>query len=58
MKFIGMIACASVAIDCIERAIGATPSVLPFPWWAWWFIAAGWAYWAWEFAVSKHGDAA
>lgn len=46
MKWAGSIACISVAVDCAERALGATPQVL-FSFqaiWLWWVCAAFWLY--------------
>jgi hypothetical protein len=45
MKTLAVIACSSVAIDCVERALGTQTQSLfsESAIWMWWVAAASWA---------------
>ena len=44
-KFVSILACFLVCLDCIQKAIGNEPqSLLSTEFvWVWWFAAFGWA---------------
>lgn len=44
MRLVGCIACASVAIDCAQKAVGAQPQQLfsTDALWVWWVFAVLW----------------
>jgi hypothetical protein len=55
MNFTGFCACAIVAWDCAEKAVGAQSQSLlaTNALWVWWVIAGLWAVSAYRFLVSE-----